>query len=104
MLMALIGGGLAGCSHNCYDRGQGCFSAPQTTGKVLEEFVAGSTVTLDTGNTLPTTGQCTGPTTTTHADGSFTFDASLGTHAYCATGGTYTNSNGATVPLVGTLM
>ena len=98
MLVALVGGGLAGCSHNCYDRGEGCFSgssSAETTGKVVDGYVANANVYLANAD-----GSCsTTVAGTTDAKGNFTLSVA-DPNGICASGGTDTSTN---QPLVGTL-
>jgi len=105
LLMTVIGGGLAGCSHNCYDRAEGCFSGSSsaattiaTTGKVVDGYVHGATVTLDVNDN----GTCDSgePTTTTDGSGNYSFPVADNQHMVCVTGGT---DIGTGLVLIGTL-
>jgi hypothetical protein len=103
MLMALIGGGLAGCSHNCYDRGEGCFSSSGSgggtvatlSGKVVDGYVSGGAIFKANAD-----GSCsTTQVGTTDATGNFTITGDA-PNGICASGGIDTSTGTA---LVGTL-
>lgn len=103
MLMALIGGGLAGCSHNCYDRGEGCFSggsssggsSVSTKGTVVDGYVSGANVYLANSD-----GSCsTTVAGTTDSSGNYTLSVAA-PNGICAAGGTDLSTG---KPLVGTL-